>query len=596
MNRGSSVFDEHHKMHGKAGDQMSTLYDQAMEEMMTTIHEWFDEQENRDDLESVVKRTTLQMGIFNDIVLDYKLGRTTVDSLDLGLDDDDDDVISKQAGVFTEEQVRNEIGPKLVEVVQGRLDKLADTPLIDYRFTLRGKFPTTEGKLQLTLSEWINEEKRKLLLERIHTYVDKNLENSTYPTKPLESFFLTSHLLDPKLFPELDVAWTIGQYDRIQEWNQGRPEALAEHRGEITRAVTAWAENQFLPQYYDVQSSAYRTNEYSLKPGAMLESNVETQAGEHLNEETGKGQTSETQPIDLLLYAAVMILRFEPSYSKPKGVTFLELAKQLGSKRAARMMTEGSGTYAKHDIHVKTEEVECKANDVFALMTIHIRKEEPGAYQQALTFITHLLKQGFPKGYKIKLKSSVKQYLPIKGLAKSDTHRFFANALEYSELHPLLEEYAREAIQEFEFYEDTEGEKSCMPGSYATFGLGLVDEQYFPLVEYYMGEVDDEHQLIQDKFIAAFMEKQGVTAQSIPALVASLRRSTDSLKLKIQSVLENEEILELLVRQIQKLEHYEVERVLYPIFGKVEKLTTLARKAEGRRKELLLELLQAAGK
>lgn len=166
---------------------MSTLYDQAMEEMITTIHEWFDEQEKRDDLESVVKRTTLQMGIFNDIVLDYKPGRTMVDSLDLGLDDDD--VKSKQAGVFTEEQVRNEIGPKLVEVVQGRLDKLADTPLIDYRFTLRGKFPTTEGMLQLTLLEWINEEKRKLLLERIHTYVDKNLENSTYPTKPLDSFF-----------------------------------------------------------------------------------------------------------------------------------------------------------------------------------------------------------------------------------------------------------------------------------------------------------------------------------------------------------------------------------------------------------------------
>ncbi|WP_413407143.1 DUF6138 family protein [Paenibacillus amylolyticus] len=572
---------------------MSTLYDQAMEEMITTIHEWFDEQEKRDDLESVVKRTTLQMGIFNDIVLDYSPGRTTVDSLDLGLDDDD--VKSKQGGAFTEEQVRNEIGPKLVEVIQGRLDKLADTPLIDYRFTFRGKFPTTEGKLQLTLLEWINEEKRKLLLERIHTYVDKNLENSTYPTKPLESFFLTSHLLDPKLFPELDVAWTIRQYDRIQELNQGRPEALAEHRGEITRAVTAWAENQFLPQYYDVQSSPYRTNEYSLKPGATLESNVETQEGQHLDE-PGKAQTSETQPIDLLLYAAVMILRFEPSYSKSKGVTFLELAKQLGSKRAARMMTEGSGTYAKDGIHVRTEEVECKANDVFALMTIHIRKEGAGAYQQALTFITHLLKQGFPKSYKIKLKSSVKRYLPIKGLAKSDTHRIFANALEYPELHPLLEEYAREAIQEFEFYEDTEGEKSCMPGSYATFGLGLVDEQYFPLVEYYMGEVDDEHQLIQDKFIAAFLEKQGVTAQAIPALVASLRRSTDSLKLKIQPELENEEILELLVRQIQGLEHYEAEHVLYPIFGKVEKLTTLARKAEGRRKELLLELLQVAGK
>ncbi|CAI6084290.1 hypothetical protein PAECIP112173_04238 [Paenibacillus sp. JJ-100] len=570
---------------------MSVEYDQAMEEMVAALHEWFNEQANRNDLDDTVKRTTLQMGVFNKILLDYRPGRTIVDSVDLGWDDG---FKSKQAGIFTKEQVRTEIQPKLVEVVRGRLDELANTPVIDYRFTFRGKFPTTEGELELTMLEYINEEKKQRLMEHIHTYIDKKLENGTYPTKPLESFFLVNHLLNPKLFPELDVAWTIRQYDRILELNKDRQEALAEHRGYIIRTVRRWAENQFLPQYYDVQTSAYRTNEYTLKPdiawGSSDMEHVELHSSESLN------QASVSQPIDLLLYVAVMILRFEPSYSKSRGLTFLELAKELGSKRAARMIAEGSGAYAKEDTHVKTEQVECKANDVFALMTIHIRKEEPEAYQQALAFIIHLLKQGFPKNYKIKLKSSVKQYLPIKGLAKSDTHRFFANALEYPELHPLLEEYAREAIQEFEFYQDTESEKSCMPGSYATFGLGLVNEQYFPLVEYYMGEVDDEHQLVQDKFTAAFAEKQGVTRHSVPVLVASLRRSTDSLKLKIQPELENDETLELLVRQMQSLKRNEVEHVIYPIFGKVEKLATLARKAQGRRKELLLDLLRAAGK
>ncbi|HBU84839.1 MULTISPECIES: DUF6138 family protein [Paenibacillus] len=562
---------------------MSTLYDQAMEEMIAVIHEWFEEQMKRNDLEKAVKRTTLQMGIFNDILLDYRPGRTTVDSVDLGLDEG---FKSKKTGPFTEEQVRNEIQPKLVEVVQEKLDKLVDTALIDYRFTFRGKFPTTEGKLQVTMLEYNNEGKRQQLLERIHTYVDQKLLKGSYPTKPLESFFLTRHLLDPKLFPELNVAWTIAQYDRIQELNKGRQEALAEHRGDIIRAITSWAENYFLPQYFDVQPSAYSANVYTLKPGASLEE----------DEAQSEHEKHVAQPIDLLLYAAVMILRYEPSYSKPKGLTFLELAKQLGSSRAVRMMTEGSGTYAKEDIHVKNELVEFTANDVFSMITIHIRKEEAAAYEQAIAFIIRLLKQGFPKSYKIKLKSSVKQYLPIKGLAKSDTHRFFANALSYPELLPLLEEYAREAIEEFEFYEDTEGEKSCMPGSYATFGLGLTDERYFPLVEYYMGQVDDEHQLVQDKFTVAFTETHGVTVSSIPALVACLRRSTDYLKLKIQPELENEEKLEPLVNQLQKLESYEVERALYPIWGKVEKLATLARKADGRRKELLLELLKAAGK
>nr|WP_154896667.1 DUF6138 family protein [Paenibacillus xylanexedens] len=565
---------------------MSTLYDQAMEEMIGAIHEWFDEQEKRSDLDKVVKRTTLQMGILDDVLLDYRPGRTTVDSLDLGLDDG---LKSRNAGSFTEEQVRSEIQPQLAEVIQRRLDELGDTPLIDYRFTFRGKFPTTEGKLQLTLFEYINEEKKEQLLERIHTYVEQKLENGTYPTKPLESFFLTRHLLDPELFPSPNVAWIIAQYDRIQELNIGRQDALVEHRGNIIRALKDWAENQFLPQYYDIQLSEYRSNEYALKPGAVLEQNDS-------HGEVEKHGQQEAQPIDLLLYAAVMILRFEPNYSKPTGLTFLELAKQLGSDRAVRMMAEGSGAYAKEDIHVKSELVECTANDVFSLITIVIRQEEASAYEQALAFIILLLKKGFPKSYKIKLKSKAKQYLPIKGLAKSDTHRFFANALEYSNLHPLLEEYAREAIEEFEWYGDTEGEKNCMPGSYATFGLGLADETYFPLVEFYMGEVDDEHQLVQDKFTAAFAEKHGITASSAPALVACLRRSTDGLKLKLQSELESEEKLALMVQQISSLETYEVERVIYPIWGKVEKLAGLARKAEGKRKELLLDLLQAAGK
>lgn len=565
---------------------MSTLYDQAMEEMIGAIHEWFDEQEKRNDLDKVVKRTTLQMGILGDVLLDYRPGRTTVDSLDLGLDDG---LKSRNAGSFTEEQVRSEIQPQLAEVIQRRLDELGDTPLIDYHFTFRGKFPTTEGKLQLTLFEYINEEKKEQLLERIHTYVEQKLENGTYPTKSLESFFLTRHLLDPELFPSPNIAWIIAQYDRIQELNKGRQDALAEHRGNIIRALKDWAENQFLPQYYDIQLSEYRSNEYALKPGAVLEQNVSHGEGE------SHGQ-QEAQPIDLLLYAAVMILRFEPGYSKPTGLTFLELAKQLGSDRAVRMMTEGSGAYAKEDIHVKNEHVECTANDVFSLITIVIRQEELSAYEQALAFIIRLLKKGFPKSYKIKLKSKAKQYLPIKGLAKSDTHRFFASVLEYPNLYPLLEEYAREAIEEFEWYGDTEGEKNCMPGSYATFGLGLADEAYFPLVEFYMGEVDDEHQLVQDKFTAAFAEKHGITASSAPALIACLRRSTDGLKLKIQPELENEEKLALMVQQINRLKTYEVERVIYPIWGKAEKLAGLARKAEGKRKELLLELLQAAGK
>ncbi|MCX7290215.1 DUF6138 family protein [Janthinobacterium sp.] len=553
---------------------MSTLQEQVTAEMTAAIHAWFDERLQRTDLEQAVKRTTLQAGIFNELLLDYKPGRTTADEFDLGLDDD---ARPRTPARLDDAQVRELIAPQLTALVQARLAPLVETPMIDYRFTVRGKFQTAQGKLHLTLLEYVNENKRLALLENIHAYIGKKLTHGKHPTKPLETFFLTRHLLDPHLFPQPDIAWTIAQFERIEQLNKSRPQALAEHRGDIIQAVSAWAEKQFLPQFYDVQRSSYRGTEYALKAGAAHDAQA-------------------LAPIDLLLYGAVMILRHEPSYAKSTGLKFLEIARELGSERAGRMLKEGSGAFPAADIHVKNALLECRANDVFATITIAIAREEADAYAQALAFITHLLNSGFPKSYQIKLKSKVKTYLPIKGLAKSDTHRFFANALAHASLQPQLEAYARAAIEQFEFYADTEGEKNCMPGSYAVFGLGLLDARHFPLVQHYMAQVDEEHQSVQDQFTTAFVATFGVTTATIPVLTACLRVCTDNVKLKIQADFEDVEKLDCLYRQLQGLEGYMVEHMLYPIWGKLEKLAALARKAQGPRKELLLALLEAASK
>ncbi|MFU1792591.1 DUF6138 family protein [Paenibacillus azoreducens] len=552
---------------------MDQFQEEAFEEMQTAIHKWFDEQENRMDIEGLGKRTTLQAGIFNFVMLDYRPGRTRVDSSkSVGSAAGKK---SMKASPFTREQILHEVQPLLAEIIKERLDKLATSPLIDYRFTFQGAFATTDGLVELTVLETVYVEKKRQLLEQIQSYIEKELEQGTYPTKRLETFFLARHLLDPHLFPEPEAARTIALFDRIQELNKERREALAEHRRDIIRALTSWAENVFLPHYYDLTGSEYRFNEYVIKPDAVLE---------NLDEPY--------QPIDLLLYGAVMIIRYEPNFNKIKGQNFLELAKRLGSGKAARMLKEGSDSFSQEDVHLRHELVECKANDVFSLFTIAIRKEEAGAYERAISFILSLLRKDFPKSYKIKLKSSVREYLPIKGLAKSDTHRFFANALAYSELHPLLEKYAREAMVEFEWYEDTDDEKSVMPGSYAVFGLGLSSERYFPLVEAYMAIVDNEHQLVHDKFTAVFAETYGVTERSTPVLIACLLRCHDSLKLKLLPELENEDKLSLFVQHIEALSDDEAEQALYPIWGKAEKLAALARKAQEPRKELLLRLLK----
>ena len=553
---------------------MSTLQEQITAEMSAAIHAWFDERLQRTDLAQIAERTSLQVGIFNDFLLDYKPGRATADDIDLGLDGDDARPAS--GARLDEAHMRELVVPQLAAVVQARLAPLVDTRMIDYRFTCRGKFQTAQGKLHVTLLDYVNDAKRQDLLARIHAYIGQQLAEGAPPTAPRETFFLARHLLDPQLFPQLDAAWTIAQYERIQALNKGRPDTLAEHRHDIIRAITQWAENVFLPQFYDRSLSAYRATEYTLKAAQAASAQA-------------------LQPLDLLLYGAVMILRHDASYAKSRGLKFLEIARELGSERAVRMLAEGSGAFKEEEIHLSNALLECRANDVFATVTIGIAREEEAAYGQALAFITHLLNKGFPKSCQIKLKSKVKQYLPVKGLAKSDTHRFFANALAFPALHASLENYARAAMERFEFYADTEGEKNCMPGSYAVFGLGLLDARYFPLVQDYMAQVDEEHQSVQDQFTAAFVARHGVTLESIPVLVACLRVCTDDVKVKVQAAFEDADTLACLCQQLQGLEDYLVQHVLYAIWGKPEKLAALARKAQGRRRELLLALIAAAG-
>ena len=551
---------------------MSTLQQQILEEMRTELEDWFDTQSRRDDLASIKQRTTLQMGVFREITVKYQPGRTTILDLDL---DFDEPISSRRMELPSREQILGEVLPGLAAAAQQRLDQLADTPLIDYRFRLRAKIRAIEGMLQFDVLEYVHAKKKAQLLDNIHAFIATRLQAGAPPTDPLETMFLSRHLLDPHLFPVLDVGWTIARFGQIQLVNKPAPESLAEHRGDMIHAVKDWAERQFLPRYFDVRQSSYGPNDYALKPGAALD---------------GEG----SEQIDLLLYGAVMILRLEPSYSKSTGVTFINLAKQLGSSRAARMLKEGSGSIAPDAIALDSPELACAANDVFATVHITIRQEGAGAYGQALAFLVRLLGLGFPKSYQIKLKSGVKQYLAVKGLARSDTHRFFANALAYPELQPPLEQYARAAIEEFEMYADTEGEKNCMPGTYATFGLALANTHYFSLVQDYMAVVDEEHQSVQDGFTAAFAAQYGLTAASAPVLVACLRRCTDHLKLKLLPELDDDDKLALLCEAMRGLDDHEVERVIYPVWGKLEKLGALARKASGRRKQLLLDILTAS--
>ena len=263
------------------------------------------------------------------------------------------------------------------------------------------------------------------------------------------------------------------------------------------------------------------------------------------------------EQIDLYIYKALFQIKYGTySYDTKFACEDLKNAmNKYNSQKAKQYLEKGTGALSDELIYYKDENLECKANDVLATVNIKIKNEVALSYEKALDFIINLLSNGFPHSYAIKFSSkSEKEFLNIKGLAKSSTHRFFRRILDFPELYDKLEIYAKTAMKEFEWYQDLseEGEKSCLPGSYAVFGLGLYNEKYFPLIEEYYSKVDDEHQLVHQYFIEALIDRYGVTEKSLPLiLIGLLSGQFEKVFKNLAKLMKDEENKKLLIKEVK---------------------------------------------
>ena len=279
------------------------------------------------------------------------------------------------------------------------------------------------------------------------------------------------------------------------------------------------------------------------------------------------------EQIDFYIYKALFQIKYSKYRDDTKyGCEDLKNAmNNYHSQKAKQYLEKGTGALPDELIYYKDENLECKANDVLATVNIKIKNEVAKSYEKALDFIINLLVNGFPHSYAIKFSSkSEKEFLNIKGLAKSSTHRFFRRILDFPELYDKLEIYAKTAMKEFEWYQDLleEGEKSCLPGSYAVFGLGLYNEKYFPLIEEYYLKVDDEHQLAHQYFIEALIDRYGVTEKSLPIIFEGfLSGQFDKVFKNLAKLMKDEENKKLLIKELENFDKYEKETILYSIWG-----------------------------
>jgi len=508
-----------------------------------------------DTPQNIINRTNLQVGVIDELKLTYKAVNKAMSQSVYQLE-----IETGYKKYFRKEMPEldtlsvEDIESKLVLLLKDRLSEkihslYADNPLLDFSFRLVFGFQTKSIFNSYVLIDYVNEDKKNRLIKNIEEYIDKRVINGMYPNDHLDIFFLSRHIVSPVLYPTPDVERIKLIFERVTELNKGDKQKQKERQGDLVRSLNGWVIKRFFPQYFELKGPDYDFS-YTLKEGANV-------------------SDKDLPLVELVVYTSILILKYEPNYSRDKGIKYLNMLSELGFKKAKEILKTGSDNFDKTDKYYKDSAVECLANDVFATFTVNIKEESEESYWKALDFICNLLRKGFPKSYQIKLKSKEKNFLPIKKLGKSKTHQFFANSLQYPGLYDKIAEYASLVVKnEYEWYEDIEEELCAMPGTYAVFGLVLADKKYFPLVVDYMEHVDEEHQEVQNQFTYAFIDKFGINIDTIPVLTKCFLACHDHKSLKLSAQYEKEGNLKAFLQSIDGLEDYYVSHLIFFIWGK----------------------------
>ena len=219
-------------------------------------------------------------------------------------------------------------------------------------------------------------------------------------------------------------------------------------------------------------------------------------------------------------YAAICHTVYGQSFESLTTEHILGLVSQLRPDMVKQLKTAGSGKLPKDIQQRKTEHFNASANDAFATIRITARDSTEECYAEILDYLCAVLEQEeFPCSYSVEFRGKEKIYLPIPGLPKKGVNQLFACAVRYPRLHVRMENYARLAMQEDEWYNNLSDESCAMPGTFAVFALGLEGEQWAPLVAEYLDLCDDEHSSLQEKFLHAFIRKFGFQPWTLGVLV-----------------------------------------------------------------------------
>ena len=349
--------------------------------------------------------------------------------------------------------------------------------------------------------------------------------------------FLPNQLLERYLsrlplkgFPCQNAAAFCDALRRLVGWN------------EISHTLRKYIEKQVQGRYFEVGE---KENRFSAFPPCTVRPELRP-------EDVDEGL------LRFACYVAVCHTVYGASYDSLTTEHILGLVSRLRAGMVKELKTNGSGKLPPDIQRRKTKHLTTSANDAFATIRITARDSTEECYAEILDYLCAVLEQPeFPRSYSIEFRGPEKIYLPIPGLPRKGVHQLFACAVRYPRLHVRMENYARLAMREDEWYQNLSDEACAMPGAFAVFALGLDGPKWWRLVCDYLDRCDDEHSSLQERFIHALFKQYGFTAQSLPVLVHGVQSMQELKPAKeFRALIANEESLDALLEIKEHLEDY----------------------------------------
>ena len=248
-------------------------------------------------------------------------------------------------------------------------------------------------------------------------------------------------------------------HDLVREWTEvQRAETLDAEQviafGENLRRLSRWGEIDYylrgllkreLQEKYFVVTGREDDHpwnrEYSLKPGIR----------------------AEEVPEPLLRFACYVAVSYQVygmSFEYLDTNYLLGLVGKVRPDMVKKLKENGTGRLPLHLQKRKTEHFTASANDAFAIIRITARDSTEECYCEVLNYLCELLSQeDFPHSYAVEFKGPEKRYLSITGLPKKGSNQLFACAVQYPNLYPLIERYARLAMRQYERYTNLSDEQ-----------------------------------------------------------------------------------------------------------------------------------------